>query len=1744
VLLDSGASGTAVLGNTIGLNLSGAALANGIDGLSIASNSNTIGGTVAAARNIISGNSGDGVFLASGVSGNQVLGNYLGTNPSGTSGVGNSIGIEIAGSSNTVGGSVSGSFNVISGNSGDGVKIDSGGSGNVVEGNYIGINSYASATLGNSGNGIEVAGNNNTLGASYAVAPNVISGNSGDGVKIDSGASGNQVLGSYIGTNNAGTASMANKVGVEDGGSSNTIGGIVLGSRNIISGNSGDGVLLDSTATAEALQGNYIGLNVGGNTALANSGNGVEVKGTGNTIGGSSTYLDRNYISGNSNDGVLFDSSASGNQVQGNFIGIGVSGTNGIGNAVNAIEIAGSSNTIGGTVSGSRNIISGSGNDGVLIDSTGASNVIEGDYVGTDYTGQKALGNTGNGIEIAGNNNTVGGSVSGASNVISSNSKNGVLVSAGSGNTISENSLFANTGLGISLASGANNNIAAPIISSATLTGGTLTVLGSFTPATANVSYVLEFFANPSTDAEGKYYLGSLTVTPTSTATQNFTFTSTNSVTGTNPLITATLTDATGDTSAFSNAVTHATALLTYHNDTSSTGQNLTELTLTPSNVNSSTFGKLFATTVDGQVYAQPLYYPGINITTGTNQGTHNVVFVATQHDSLYAIDANTGTILWHDALLHAVHGGTVTSVPNSDVNSSDISPEIGVTATPVLDPVTNTLYIEAKTKEVASDGNHYIHQLYAINISNGSFVNGSPVVIADTIETSTGGYTYVSGPSVKGTGDGSINGVVTFNALRQMDRPALTEANGNIYLAFASHGDNGPYHGWVLSYNVSTLALDGVLCTTPNGTEGGIWQGGDRTPVDASGNLYFETGNGTFDTTLNSSGMPVNGDYGDSVVKIAVDPTTSQTNQNINGWGLKVVDYFTPYDQQTLDNNDWDLGSGGPILLPDSVGSTTHPHLMVAAGKEGRIYLIDRDNMGHYSSTTDNVVEETSNTTITGLFGDPAYYNGTLYYVGGSNIGNGNDVGKTFSIANGRMSLTPTSQGPDSFAFPGDTPSISADGSTNGIVWATDHGTSQLRAYSATGFNNELYTSAQAANNRDALTGTAIKFAVPTVADGLVFVGSTDALNVYGLLAPATQPPAAPSNLTATTVSGASIQLTWKDNSTYPNTANGFDIEESTDAVHFTQVATASAGSISYTVGGLQTSTTYTFRIRAFNNIGNSAYSGTASATTSSTAPNLNFSTGFANSSSLLTFNGSAKVNGTALELTDGHTSEAGSAFSTSQVDITHFNTQFSFQLSAGSNTADGFTFCIQTAGNTAQGSMGGGLGYQGMATSVCVKFDLYNNSGEGNDSTGLFTDGAPPTTPSIDLTNTGIDLHSGDQINVSMTYDGTTLTVTETDPTVNKTATQSYTINISNTVGSGTAFVGFTGGTGGLTAVQNILNWTYTSTSPGAVPVAPVNQTTTAVSGTEAYLTWTNYASNQTGFHIDRATDPAFTQNLVTQTAAPDATSFVDPGLTMGTTYYYRVRAFNALGDSSNSNPASAILPILPAAVSNLNVTNATSNEIDLNWTNNAANADSIAVYRQQGANDPILIGSLPPTTTSFADTGLVVPLKPGTTYSYYVHAMNAAGPSLRASVTATTTSNGPALQPANGGTKVAGSTVTTNEMATARSSIGSSQLPHRNGEGFTSTAQGNSPTALSPASGSRGDATNQMEPLDSLGLEINRAVPTNTGSINQYNGDTFNVRMTYNGTSFMVKTTDAGTGESATEDILNWTYSTTTM
>jgi fibronectin type 3 domain-containing protein len=1038
-------------------------------------------------------------------------------------------------------------------------------------------------------------------------------------------------------------------------------------------------------------------------------------------------------------------------------------------------------------------------------------------------------------------------------------------------------------------------------------------------------------------------------------------------------------------------------------------GVNSNETILTPANVNSTDFGKLFSTTVDGQVYAEPLYMENVNITTGTNQGTHNVVFVATQHDSLYAIDANTGTILWQDPLLTAEHSGTVRSVPNSAVGSNDISPEIGVTATPVIDPATNTIFVEAKEQEVASDGTHFEHHLYAINIGSGAITNET--LIADSI-----GDTVISGPSAEGNGDGSSGGVLQFDALRQMDRPALSLVNGNIYLAFASHGDNTPYHGWILGYSESALALTAVFNANPNGFDDGIWQGGGTLAYETvNGNtfLYFETGNGSFDTTLTASPftsglmIPNQGDYGDSFVKVEIDGSTPAAGSlnaanNMNGWGMHVADYFTPMNEGNLSNGDTDLGSGAPLLLPASAGSAAHPNLMVGSGKEGRIYLIDRDNMGGYhgdaagdgNSGTDNIVQETGYGTINGSLDTPTFFNGVLYYVGGYG-----DQARTFTVANAAISSTSVSQSTDSYPFPGSTATISTNTSGgNAVVWdIAGPGTNELRAYDASqGYNSEIYTSDQAANSRDAL-GSAVKFTVPTVADGEVFVGTTNSVVAYSLLQPATAAPAAPSNLSASAFSGSVINLAWTDNDTPPNSATGYNIYLSKDGKNFTQVGTASAGAASFAVGGLQVSTKYYFEINAFNSVGTSAFSNIANATTTSQAGTLDFSSGFAGSSGVLTYNGSATINGTSAELTDGGGFEAGSVFSTNAVDVTNFSNQFTFQLTNAS--ADGFTFTIQGDGPTELGATGGDLGYGGIPNSVAVKFDLYDNAGEGTDSTGEYTDGASPFTPAIDLSGTGIDLHSGDVFQVAMGYDGTTLNVTITDTSTKASASQSYTVNIPQVIGSNIGYVGFTGGTGGLAAVQDIQTWDYAPTAT-TLPAAPSNLTGTVVSGSEIDISWTNNATNATSILIDRSTDGVHFSQIASVSAT--VTTYHDTSLNPGKTYYYEVAASNAAGTSAFSNVFQASTLTAPAPPTNLAATKITTTEVDLSWTNVATNASGIKILKQLGNNSPQVVATgLAPTTTSYDITSLTA----GSPYIFEVDALNSNGPSGAATIKADT-------------------------------------------------------------------------------------------------------------------------------------------
>jgi len=501
-------------------------------------------------------------------------------------------------------------------------------------------------------------------------------------------------------------------------------------------------------------------------------------------------------------------------------------------------------------------------------------------------------------------------------------------------------------------------------------------------------------------------------------------------------------------------------SVLTWHNDNARTGQNLQEMLLTPGSVNPKAFGKLAVLTVDGKVDAQPLYVPGVSI---PGQGVHNVLYVATEHGSLYGFDADTF------ALLHQVSLIPAGETPSDDHGCSQVTPEIGITATPAIDlraGPSGTIFAVAMSKD---GGGHYHQRLHALDLSTLSEETGSPVEVQATSQ-----------------GNGAEN---TFNPTVHVERPGLLIANGLVYTTWGSHCDNGSYAGWVISYNEANLAQAGVLNLIPNGNDGGIWSAGAGPAADASGNVYLLTGNGTFDTALTSAGFPGKNDYGNAFVKLSTSGR------------LAVADYFTMRNTVSESDGDVDLGSGGLMLLPPlDNGQGTPVSLIVGAGKDRNIYVLDQANLGKFNPGTDAIYQLLSGALPGGAWSSPAWFNGKLYY------GDVGDNLKAFAFSNGRFSLE--SQSAHTFPYPGTTPSISADGTANGIVWAVeDAGTAVLHAYDARDLAVELYNSNEAPNGRDHF-GAGNKFIVPTIANGKVYVGTTTGVGVFGLLPHPRRPP------------------------------------------------------------------------------------------------------------------------------------------------------------------------------------------------------------------------------------------------------------------------------------------------------------------------------------------------------------------------------------------------------------------------------------------------------------------------------------------------------------------------------------------------------------------------------------------------------------------------------------------------------------
>jgi len=508
-------------------------------------------------------------------------------------------------------------------------------------------------------------------------------------------------------------------------------------------------------------------------------------------------------------------------------------------------------------------------------------------------------------------------------------------------------------------------------------------------------------------------------------------------------------------------SIPYPTDVLTYHYNVFRQGVTMQETTLTPSNVNSSTFGKLNFFTVDGKVDAQPLFINKQFI----NGSLSDTLYVVTENDSVYAFSVTSGRQFWRVSALGSGES------PSDDHGCGQISPQIGITDTPVIDKGRGphgAMYFVAMSKD--SSG-HYHQRLHAIDLTSGAELFGGPVEIAATYP---------------GTGDGSQNGQVIFNPAQFAERAALLEYGTNLYIAFTSHCDDRPYTGWVMAYDARTLTQLSVIDVTPNGNEGAIWMTGCGLAADSTGNIYFLDGNGTFDTTLNGSGFPINGDYGNAFIKLSD-----------SGGTLTVADYFNMHNTVQESNADEDLGSGGLIVLPDLTDNNGQVHhLAVGAGKDTNIYVVNRDNMGKFNPNNDNAIyQEIDGALPGGVWSKPSYFNNTVYY------GDVGDKMKAFTISNAKLSTSPTSQTSNTFPYPGTTPVISANPSMqNGIVWAVSNSNpAVLYAFDATNLATMLYNSNQA-GSRDQF-GPGNKFITPIVANGRVFVGTQTGVAMFGLL-------------------------------------------------------------------------------------------------------------------------------------------------------------------------------------------------------------------------------------------------------------------------------------------------------------------------------------------------------------------------------------------------------------------------------------------------------------------------------------------------------------------------------------------------------------------------------------------------------------------------------------------------------------------
>jgi len=1313
---------------------------------------------------------------------------------------------------------------------------------------------------------------------------------------------------------------------------------------------------------------------------------------------------------------------------------------------------------------------------------------------------------------------------------------------------------------------------------------------------------------------------------------------------------------------------TQAQNVTTQHNEIARTGSYTTETVLTPSNVNTNTFGKVFYYVVDGYVYAQPLYMANITMGAGTPQAgtTHNVVFVATQHDSVYAFDADSNLgvnakPLWQITLLDAAHGAAVGARPelSSDFGYTDIVPEVGITSTPVIDPATNTIYVVGKTKESGT----YFYRLHALDITTGAEKFGGPVALSG---------------SVPGNGSGSSAGTMSFNPTYQLQRPGLLLLNGIVYIAFGANYDITPtWHGWLFGYNAATLSQTGLWCASPNGNGSSMWQAGAGLAADVTdpvghpyGRLFTATGDRSFNATV-----PYDNTMSYSISVLRLDLANGAPSMNSSG--VQVGDMFAPFDQAKLDTSDQDQGSGGAVILPAAVSGGKN--LMVQAGKSGRIYIFDRDNLGGYNPT--HTSDPQQQASVGGsVFGLPAYWNGHLYFWPAAG-GAGSPL-KAYSIASGVLSSVPVSTSAEISSFPGATPSVSSNGTANGIVWSirNDSFAAQtpqiLYAHDANNLSSLLYGSDQN-SPRDA-PGAAVKFTVPTIANGKVYVGGEYQLAVFGLLNGATQ--AAQPMITpvgqlfhnslqiSMTDSTPGAQIFYTTDGTTPSTASslytgpfaisktqtikamaagsgllasGVDSEtytlvnqvptptfnpvpgDYTSAQSVSITTTWPGSTIYYTTDGTtpttsssqystplpMSATTTINALATAPNLANSQVASGLYTIAPNTASSINFSNGFASTGVVSV--GATTLSGTRLRLTDGGESEASAAWYPTQVNVQSFSTDFTFQQSLYSQSprlADGLTLTIQGVGTAAVGPAGGGLGYgatvpggtPGIPKSVAVKFDLFSNAGEGNNSTGMYTNGVSPTKPAVTLGG-GINLQSSDVFAVHISYDGTTLTMSITDTAnVAQTFTTSWAIDIPGTVGAPTAYIGFTAGTGHYTSVQDILNWTFVSNSGGQpTTAAPAISPASGTYSSAQTVTITDATSGSSIFYTIDGSQPTTSSTPYTSAFTVSSTTTVKAIATAPNF----LQSSTATSVITISPPSQTSTPLISPATGTyssaqtVTITDATSNSSIFYTIDGSQPTTSSTPYTAAFAVSTTTtvkaIATAPNFTTSNTASS-VITIQSGSPTINFASGFTSTGLQFNGH----TKLNGTRLQLTDGGQAEASSAwFTTPVNVQTFTNDFTFQFINASSDGMTFAIQNAGPTALGPSGGGLGYGAplptsppgiptsvavkfdlfqNVHEGNNSTGLYTNGASPTSPSVtlgtlgniVNLHSGDVLQVHMTYDGTTLAMTITDtvtnatfttswpinipatvgantalvgftAGTGLQTTTQVISWTY-----